>query len=272
MSECSRPYDLSGRVAVVTGGNGGIGLGIAKALAESGASVRIWARDTDRTAAAVSDLVKYGLAVDGARCDVTDEDSVVENAEAVVQELGRLDIMVANAGRAVRSPLIATTLAKWQDVLAVNLTGSFLCFREAARHMIATADGGSLVALSSIAAIHAAPTMHHYASAKAGLGAMVRAIAVELAPFRIRCNMLVPGWTDNLSRTARTADDSLLTETLASIPAGRWGHPDDIGAAAVYLADPRLSYHTGASVVVDGAYSILPPYLAVRRSRGGEGY
>jgi NAD(P)-dependent dehydrogenase (short-subunit alcohol dehydrogenase family) len=267
-----RPYDLSGRVAVVTGGSGGIGLGIAEALAAAGARVRIWARGAERAAAAVSELVERGLAVDGAQCDVTDEASVVENLHAVVRDLGHLDIMVANAGRGVRQPLLDTTRADWEDVLAVNLTGPFLCFREAARHMIAASVGGSLVALGSIAAIHAAPTMHHYASAKAGLSGLVRALAVELAPFCIRCNLLIPGWTDNLSRTSRSADEPLLAETLASIPAGRWGRPDDLGAAAVYLADPRLSYHTGASVVVDGAYSILPPYLAVRRSRGGEGY
>jgi NAD(P)-dependent dehydrogenase (short-subunit alcohol dehydrogenase family) len=258
------PFDLSGKVAVVTGGNGGIGFGIASALGHAGATVAVWGRDEAKTARAVERLGNEGIIAIGARCDVADEGEVLRATEETVQQLGRLDICVANAGMGLHVPFLESTLAEWNGGLATNLTGAFLCFREAARHMAARGEGGALIAVSSVASRHAAPLMHGYAAAKAGLGGLVRSIAAELAPLGIRANVLIPGFTENERLHPDTVTAEYDTEVVSSIPAGRWGTPDDIGAAAVYLADPSLGYHTGADVVVDGAYSIMPPYLAVR--------
>jgi NAD(P)-dependent dehydrogenase (short-subunit alcohol dehydrogenase family) len=133
--------------------------------------------------------------------------------------------------------------------------------------MAARGEGGALIAVSSVASRHAAPLMHGYAAAKAGISGLVRSVAAELAPRGIRANVLIPGFTENERLHPDTVSAEYDTEVVSSIPAGRWGTPDDIGAAAVYLADPALAYHTGAEVVVDGAYSIMPPYLAVRAAR-----
>ena len=263
-------FRLDGRVAVVTGGNGGIGLGIAAALGAAGASIAVWARNRDKTAGAVARLGDAGVRAVGIGCDVTHEDDVRLATAGTVERLGRLDICVANAGVPQRSPFLETTLDAWNQGLASNLSGTFLCFREAGLRMVAGGEGGALIAVSSVASRHGAPLMPTYAAAKAGLGGLVRSIATELAPRHIRCNLLVPGFTHNDRLRPGTIDSEFDGEVLASIPAGRWGTPEDIGAAAVYLADPSLSYHTGAEVVVDGAYSIMPPYLAVRAARAEE--
>lgn len=264
-------FDLDGRVAVITGGNGGIGFGIATALGRAGARIAVWARDTDKTQRALGRLSEAGITAIGVSCDVTAEDEVQQAATGTVEQLGRLDICVANAGGSRASPFLETTLDAWTRGMDANLTGTFLCFRESALQMVGAGEGGALIAVSSVASRHAAPLMHTYAAAKAGLGGLVRSIAVELAPQRIRCNVLIPGFTENERLHGGTIDDEFDREVVASIPARRWGTPDDIGAAAVYLADPSMAYHTGGEVVVDGGYSIMPPYLAVRASRAGEG-
>jgi len=261
------PFDLTGRVAVVTGGNGGIGFGIASALAGAGAAVAIWARDEAKTAAAVGRLEDGAARVTGVRCDVGREDEVSQAAAVTVERLGGIDILVANAGGASRpAKVIDLDLEAWDQALRTNLTGAFLCFRAAARLMVGQGRGGALIAVSSEAGTEAAPRRASYAAAKAGLGGLVRSLAVELAPHRIRCNTLVPGWTENDTMHQATSPPEMVTETVAAIPAGRWGTPDDLGRAALYLADPTLAYHTGAQLVVDGGYSVIPPYLAAREA------
>jgi len=198
---------------------------------------------------------------------VTREEDVVAAAAQTVEELGRLDAAVANAGGGRHDRFVETELRVWDRGIQINLTSTFLTFREAARHMRAAGRGGSLVAVSSCAAVHGAPLMHSYAAAKAGLGGLVRSVATELAADGIRCNVLMPGWTSNSQMTTDSVPSELAVETLASIPAGRWGTPDDIGLAAVFLCDPRLGYHTGTELRVDGGYSVMAPYLAVRASR-----
>jgi NAD(P)-dependent dehydrogenase (short-subunit alcohol dehydrogenase family) len=266
------PQMLRGTVAVVTGGNRGIGLGIARVLGSAGATVCLWARDAETTEEAVASLTEEGISASGYRCDVTSESDVVQSADQVIEDFGALDIVVANAGTASNVPLVETTLEQWDHVVRTNLTSTFLCFREGARRMVARGRGGSLVAVASIAAVHGAPTMHHYAAAKSGLGGLVRSVAVELAPYRIRANTVLPGWTASDIHNRRQGDSRLFDETIASIPAGRWGTPEDVGRAVLYLADPSLSYHTGAELVVDGGYSKMPPYLAARFMTGRTGY
>lgn len=253
---------------MVTGGNGGIGLGIVQELAAAGADIAIWARNHDKTAAAAATVYELGVRCIGIECDVTDEDHVVRAADETVAQLGALDILIANAGGgSPEAPFLTMSLEGWRDVLAVNLDGAFLCLREAARRIVAGGREGALVAILSQAAIEASPLRSHYGAAKAGLGGLVRSMAVELAPHRIRCNAILPGWTENYRMHYGDAPGWLVQDTVAAIPAGRWGQPADIGAAAVFLADPTLSYHTGAFLVVDGGYSVIPPYVAAHERR-----
>jgi NAD(P)-dependent dehydrogenase (short-subunit alcohol dehydrogenase family) len=257
---------LDGTTAVVTGGNRGIGFGIARALGLAGARVALWARDEDQNEAAVDDLAAAGIMATGFACDVTDERSVSAAAAATLAKFGRIDSCVANVGGGSRAPLLDTTLEQWERDVRLNLTATFLTFREAGQAIVAAGRGGALVAVSSCAAVHATPSMAGYAAAKAGLAGLVRTAAAELAPHRVRVNALMPGWTDNSQLTAETVPSSLRIETLASIPAGRWGTPDDLGRAAVFLCDPSFSFHTGTELRVDGGYAITAPYIAVRES------
>lgn len=251
--------DLSGRVCAVTGGNRGIGLGLAHALAGAGADVAVWGRDTERNDRAVAELTVAHpeRRFIGIGCDVAEEQQVIAATEATIAELGTLDSLVANAGIGGFSPFIHMSLEEWRRVQRVNLDGVFLCFREAARHLVRRGTGGSLVAISSVSAIDGAPGMEHYAAAKAGVLALVRGLAVELARHRIRCNAILPGWTESEMLDPATASPKFVEATVKRTPVRRWGTPADLGPACVYLADPTNTFHTGDSLVVDGGYSIF---------------
>jgi NAD(P)-dependent dehydrogenase (short-subunit alcohol dehydrogenase family) len=248
---------LNGHVAVVTGGNGGIGLGMASALAAAGADVAVWGRNEDKNAAAAAELAVHGTEVLALRCDVADEEQVVAAFAATVDRLGKVDSMFANAGVGGFAPFTSMSLAEFRRVTSVNLDGAFLCLREAAAHMVERGEGGSLVGVSSVSAIHGAPGMEHYAASKAGLAPMLRGMAVELARYRIRCNSLLPGWTDTDMIAPAAHNERFVANTVKRTPVRRWGTPEDMGRAAVFLADPANLFHTGDSVVVDGGYSIF---------------
>lgn len=255
---------FEGRVAVVTGGSAGIGLGVARALGGAGARVAVWARRVARSEDACRELISAGIDAIAVGCDVGDEDSVATAAETTLGAFGRVDIAVANAGRSSAAPLVDTSLANWNKIVCTNLTGAFLTFRACVRSMIEHGEGGALLAISSLAARGGYPGLASYCATKAGLEGLVRALAVELAPHRIRCNALLPGFTSNAYFNPDAMDERRGRAIATSIPAGRWGTPDDIGRAAIYLADPTLPYHTGASVVVDGGLALMPPENASR--------
>jgi NAD(P)-dependent dehydrogenase (short-subunit alcohol dehydrogenase family) len=254
---------LTGHVAVVTGGNRGIGLGLAEGLAHAGATVALWARDPERNAEACARLDRLGAeAGAGGRalaitCDVSDEAQVEAAMEATVAAEGKVDSLFANAGVGGVVPFVDMTLDEWRRVMAVNLDGAFLTLRAAARHFVDRGEGGSLVAVSSVSAIHGAPAMEHYAASKTALLALVRGLAVELARHRVRCNALLPGWTDTEMIEPGKANERWVDATLRRTPVRRWGVPGDFGELAAYLADPALVFHTGDSIVVDGGYSIF---------------
>jgi hypothetical protein len=214
-------------------------------------------------------LVERGIDVMAVACDVSDEDSVEEAMGATLAAFGRVDIVVANAGSSVAAPLIETPLVEWNRVVNTNLTGAFLAFRAGARDMVARNDGGALVGIGSVAALRGDAGIAAYCASKAGLGGLVRALAVELAVHRIRCNALLPGFTINSRLGPTFVGDTRRRAIGAAIPAGRWGTPEDIACAALYLADPTLSYHTGATVVVDGGLSLMPPEYAAQSSLEG---
>ena len=189
------PFDLTGQVALVTGGNGGIGLGMAEGLVLAGASVAICGRNTDKLDAAVEHLhrLRPDAQVEAFRCDVAVESDVADVVGFTVDRFGRLDACVANAGISGDASILDLGLDEWRRVMSVNLDGVFLTLREAARQMVAQGEGGALVAVSSTSSEHGAPRNAHYAASKAGVLALVRSMAVALARERIRANSLVPG-------------------------------------------------------------------------------
>jgi NAD(P)-dependent dehydrogenase (short-subunit alcohol dehydrogenase family) len=250
--------DLTGHVALVTGGNGGIGLGMASGLADAGADVAIWGTNPEKNEAAGEQLAKTGRRIHVERCDVSDEKQVIASFAQTVEALGKVDSVFANAGIGGRVPsILELSLEDWRRVLSVDLDGAFLTLREGARHMVDRGEGGALVAVGSTSAIHGAPFNPHYAAAKTGLLGLVRAMAVGLARYRIRANALLPGWTDTDLMATNKQNEKFVTNTISRTPVRRWADPSEFGEVAVFLADPSLTFHTGDTMVVDGGYTIF---------------
>lgn len=247
---------LAGEVALVTGGNRGIGFGMARGLAEAGASVCIWSRDADRNAQAVAELKETHADVAAFECDVSDEDQVVDAFARTIERFGKVDACFANAGRgSALVPFTDLTLDQWREVLAVNLDGAMLTLREAARHMVDRGEGGALVGVSSTSAVHGAPNNATYAVGKTAMLALTRSLAVELARHSIRSNAVLPGWTDTEMLEAGKGSDVFVDATVRRTPVRRWADPAEFGAVAVYLARRDLTFHTGDELVVDGGYT-----------------
>jgi len=251
-------FDLSGTVAVVTGGNSGIGLGIARGLAGAGADVAIWARNEARNRAAVEELAGLGPGRNIAVCcDVTDEDQVRAALDTTVSELGRVDTCVANAGGGHVKAFVDLTLDEWDATVRLDLTSVFLTFAACARRMIEQGDGGALVAVSSIGTIFGMPNQVAYSASKGGVEGLVRSVAVELARHGIRANTVQPGWIET-PMTRPLLSWERFDETIRHrTPARRWGRPDDLASAVVYLASPGARFHTGDTLRVDGGYAVF---------------
>jgi NAD(P)-dependent dehydrogenase (short-subunit alcohol dehydrogenase family) len=253
-----QPFDLTGKVALVTGGNSGIGLGFAEGLAQARADVCIWGTNEEKNARAVEVLARYGTKVRALRCDVGDETQVREAFAETVSLLGKVDACFANAGVGSRgTPFVDMQIQEWRDIFRVNMEGVFFTFQEALRHMIERGHGGSLVVTSSVSALHGAPRAEHYASTKAGVLAMVRGLAVETARYGVRVNAVVPGWIETAMTERAVASEVFQERVLTRIPVRRWGQPEDFSGIAVYLASDASNYHTADSFVIDGGYSIF---------------
>ncbi len=254
-----QPFDLTGRGAVVTGGNGGIGLGMARALLASGAKVSIWGNRADKTEAARAQLVaECGDAsrVHALACDVGEEDQVDAAFAQSVAALGTVHACFANAGVSGKGNMVMDmTLAEFRRVQRINVEGVFLTFRAAARHMAAHGEGGSLVATASTAAVEGAARNSHYGASKGAVTAFVRALAVELARHKIRVNSILPGWIVTEMTERSVANDKFAGAVMPRIPARRWGGIDDFGGIAVYLASGASGYTTGEQFIIDGGYT-----------------
>jgi 2-deoxy-D-gluconate 3-dehydrogenase len=247
-------FNLAGKVALVTGGNGGIGLGMARGLAKAGAKVLVVGRDEGKSKAATQALQAEGLAAGFLTADVTDEEQVAR-LFAQVAEQGALHILVNNAGTSVRKPAQEMSLAEWRHVMDVNLTSAFLCSKAA--HGALKRQGGKVINIGSMLSIFGAPYAPSYGASKGAIVQFTRSIATAWAADRIQCNAVLPGWIDtDLTRGARAQVPGLNERVLARTPAGRWGVPADLAGIAVFLASPASDFVTGTAIPVDGGYSI----------------
>ncbi len=253
------PFDLAGKVALVTGGNSGIGLGMARALAEAGADIAIWGTSAAKNATARAELERTGRRVLALPCDVGDEAAVAAAFAETVATLGRVDGCFANAGVSGRglSSFLDMTTEEWNRVLRVNLHGAFYTFRAAAKHMVHRGEGGVLVGTASLAAIEAAPRSEHYAASKGAMVSMIRAMAVEFARHRIRAHAILPGWIETDMTANAVGNPKFHANVMPRIPMRRWGTGSDFGGIAVYLMSDASAYHTGDSFVIDGGYSLF---------------
>jgi 2-deoxy-D-gluconate 3-dehydrogenase len=242
--------------SVVTGGNGGIGLGMAGGLARAGATVVIAGRNAEKSSQAVADLKMQGFTADAIQADVTDEHQVARLFQEVMVGHGRLDILVNNAGSTIRKAPEALTLQEFQLVMDVNLTSTFLCCR-AAHALMKVGGGGKIINIGSMLSLLGAPYASAYGASKGGVVQFTRSIATAWAADNIQCNAVLPGWIDTeLTRGARQQVAGLYEKVLARTPAGRWGDPADLAGIAVFLASRASDFVTGTAIPVDGGYSI----------------
>jgi len=249
-------FDLSGRVAVVTGGNGGIGFGMSKGLAAAGASVVVAARNAEKGQQAAATLAASGARSAFITLDVADEDSCRAIIDETVARFGRLDILVNNAGTSIRKPPESFTAAEWHAVLDTNLTGALFCSQAA--YPVMKQSGGKIINIGSMYSIFGTSYGAAYAASKGGLVQLTKSLAIAWAKDNIQVNAVLPGWIDTeLTQGARRHVPELHDRVLDRTPAGRWGVPDDLAGIAVFLSAPASNFVTGAAIPVDGGYSSM---------------
>jgi hypothetical protein len=250
-------FDLTGKCVLVTGGNSGIGLGFAKGVAEAGADVCIWGRNSKKLVEAEKALNAFGTKIVAMQCDVSDRFQVEQQFAATLAALGKVDTCFANAAIGSRgTPFVKITQDEWDDILRVNLDGMFHTLQVAVRYMVERGEGGSLVTTSSGSTIFGAPRAQHYASTKAAATAMMKGLAVEYARYGIRVNTVIPGWIDTPMTERVIGSEPFEKKVLTRIPLRRWGTGDDFRGIAVYLASDASAYHTGDTFMIDGGYGV----------------
>jgi len=248
-------FDLTGKVAVITGGNGGIGLGIAKGLAGAGANIVIAARSVEKTAQALENIRALGVEAHGITVDVTQEPAIQRIVTSTIDHMGRLDILVNNSGIAVRAQPQELTAAQWDSVVDVNLRAAFLASKAAYAQMV-KAGGGKVINVGSMYSIFGSDWGAPYAASKGGLVQLTKSLAVAWAKDNIQVNAVLPGWiVTDLTRGIQDADPNRYDNISRRIPTGRWGEPSELAGAAVFLASTASDYVTGATLAIDGGYS-----------------
>lgn len=250
-------FDLRGKVALVTGGNSGIGLGMADGLARAGADVCIWGTNPKKNEAAREQLEQHGTRVVALQCDVADESQVEASFRETVERLGKVDSCFANAGVGSGSalPFHEQPTEVWRRVWSVNLDGAFFTLRAAARHMVERGEGGRLVGTSSGSAIHGAARGQAYASTKGAIVAVMQSLAVELARYNVTANTITPGWIETPMTARNVGNEKFEQSVIRRVPMRRWGDAEDFAGLAVYLASDASKYHSGDNFVIDGGYT-----------------
>jgi 2-dehydro-3-deoxy-D-gluconate 5-dehydrogenase len=250
-------FSLGGKVAIVTGGNGGIGLGMARGLSEAGADIAIVGRNEAKSGAAVAEFKQTGARAISITADVTDKAAVTAMVERARRELGRIDILVNNAGINIRKSPHALDPVEWDSIIRTNLTSAFLC-SQAVYPAIKEAGGGKIINIGSMMSIFGASFAPAYAASKGGIVQFTRSCAVAWAADNIQANAVLPGWIDtDLTRRAREEIDGLHERVLARTPAARWGASADFAGIAVFLASRASDFVTGTAIPVDGGFSIM---------------
>ena len=248
-------FDLTGKVAVVTGGNGGIGLGIAMGLAGAGANIVIAARSVEKTAQALENIRALGVEAHGITVDVTQEPAIQRIVTSTIDHMGRLDILVNNSGIAVRAQPQELTAAQWDSVVDVNLRAVFLASKAAYAQMV-KAGGGKVINVGSMYSIFGSDWGAPYAASKGGLVQLTKSLAVAWAKDNIQVNAVLPGWiVTDLTRGIQDSDPNRYDNISRRIPTGRWGEPSEVAGAAVFLASTASDYVTGATLAIDRGYS-----------------
>ena len=248
-------FDLQNKVAVITGGNGGIGFGMAQGLATAGAHIVIAARNAAKSAAAVELLQTSGGRALAIQVDVTDETSVDRLFEQTLSRCGGVDILINNAGINIRKPVNSLALDEWQQVVATNLDSAFLCCRAAYPHL-KSAGAGKIINIGSMLSIFGAGFAPAYGASKGGIVQLTKSLASAWAADNIQVNAILPGWVNtDLTRKARVEVEGLHERVLERTPAKRWGNPADFAGIAVFLASAASNFITGVAIPVDGGYS-----------------
>lgn len=249
-------FDLTGKIAIVTGGNGGIGLGMARGLARAGAGIVIAGRNKAKSEEAVRDIAALGARALAVSVDVTDKASVAAMVEATLGQFGRIDILINNAGMSVRQPAHVISLEDWNTVIDTNLTSAFICSK-AVYPAMKDAGGGKIINIGSMMSIFGASFAPAYAASKGGIVQFTKSIALSWAADNIQANAILPGWIDTaLTKTARAQVPGLNENVLNRTPAKRWGNIDDLAGTAVFLASSASDFVTGTAIPVDGGYSV----------------
>ncbi len=242
---------------MVTGGNGGIGLGLARGVAKAGADVAIWARNEEKNAKAEKELEELGAKVLSLRCDVSEPVQIEKAVADTVKALGRIDVCFANAGFGHMASSLKITPEQWRQVTSVDLDGAFFTFREVAKHMVERGGGGKLIGIGSIGEIYGMPRQAAYSASKGALGGMVRSLAVEFSRHDIQVNLIQPGWIET-DATGPLLEWEAMDKTIRHrTPASRWGTPEDFEGIAVYLSSDASRFHTGDTIRIDGGYAVF---------------
>ncbi len=253
-------FDLTGRVALITGGNSGIGLAVADALAQAGANVEVWGTNPDKNARALEQLKAHGTKVNARVVDVSKEEAIVAGFDATLAEFGRIDSCFANAGVSNRwKSFLDIGGEDYRRLMSINLDGVIWTLREACRHMKARAEagdpGGSVAPIASMGAVWGSPRAEDYSASKAAVIAVSNGIAVEFARYGVRSNAILPGWIAT-EMTIPAQESEIFTKNVISrVPYRRWGEPEELGGIAVYLASDASRFHNGDSIFIDGGYS-----------------
>lgn len=248
-------FDLTGRTAIITGGNGGIGLGIALGLATSGADIVICGRNPAKTTKAVETIERLGGKAFGVSVDVADEQSIKNMVAFTIEKLGHVNILVNNAGIGIRKRPEEYSVAEWKKVIDINLTGAFVCSKEVYPYLVQS-GGGKVINVGSMTSLFGSDWASAYSASKGGIIQLTKSLAVAWANQNIQVNAILPGWIHtDLTAPIKIGFPDRYESIRSRIPHGRWGEPDEMAGAAIFLSSAASNYVTGASIPVDGGYT-----------------